>query len=149
MKINLNFTIDTEDPHYVEILETLKKLKIDNTIKEETIDISTLVSNAGRIESLFTEATNALTFWKLDDNKPDVNHWDVSGNTVVAIDKGEWMVLLQYTDSEGFYAIITDDRLHARPLFDLWAVGGTIRIAMDSLYKKFTKLKNAKQEVKS
>ena len=149
MKINLNFTIDTEDPHYVEIIEVLKKLKTDNTIKEKTIDTSTLLSYAGRIESLFTEATNALTFWKLDDNHPDVNHWDDSGNTVVAIDKGEWMVLLQYTYPEGFYAIITDDRLHARPLFDLWAVGGTIRIAMDALYKKFTALKSIKQEDKS
>jgi hypothetical protein len=147
MKINLNFTIDTEDPYYVEIIEVLKKLKTDNTIKEKTIDTSTLLSNAGRIESLFTEATNALTFWKLDDERPDVNHWDVSGNAVVAIDKGGWIVLLRYSEHFGFKASITDDRTRSEPLFDLWAYGITIRQAMDSLYKKFTKLKNAKQEV--
>lgn len=148
MKINLNFTIDTDDPQYLEVLEVLKKLKTESTTKEETVDTSMLLSYAGRIEDLFTEATNALTFWKLDDNKPDANNWDVSGNTVVATDKGGWMVLLQYTSSEGFCAMITDDRLQAEPLFNLWAVGGTIRIAMDSLYKKFTKLKNTRQEDK-
>jgi hypothetical protein len=59
------------------------------------------------------------------------------------------MVLLRYSESIGFGASITDDRTRPEPLFDLWAVGGTIRIAMDSLYKKFTKLKNTRQEVKS
>lgn len=149
MKINLNFTIDTEDPHYVEIMEVLKKLKTESANKEETVDTSTLLSYAGKIERLFTDATNALSLWKLDDNKPDVNHWDVSGNTVVAIDKSGWMVLLRYSTSEGFYAMITDDRETGEPLFNLWSVGGTIRIAMDSLYKKFIKLKNTRQEVKS
>lgn len=149
MKINLNFTIYTEDPHYIEIMEVLKNFKTENTPKEETTDTSMLLSNACRIESLFSEAIDALTFWKQDDNKPDVSHWDVSGNTVVAIDKGGWMVLLQYSERFGFKASITDDRTRSESLFDLWVYGITIRQAMDDLYKKFTALTSIRQEVKS
>ena len=146
--MNITITVNTNDDSEIdEAITFLNKLKTkEEQPKEDNKKPSSILTGypdyyrKDVFMSLIQSAILEIQTWKADQPLPDIGHWDVSGNTIIARNKYGLFVIAQYNDVDRFITMITEDRDNPTPCCDIVTNGSTLSIALYNLKYEYDKL---------
>ena len=144
--MNITITVNPNNNSEIdEAITFLNKLKTkEEQPKEKTYSILTGYPDYYRKDvfmSLIQLAISEIQTWKADQPTPDIGHWDISGNIIIARNKYGLFVVAHYNDTtHTFTTVITEDFNNPVPCLDIVAKGRTLRESLYSLRDHFSKL---------